>query len=577
MARTLSLARPLGPTRIDAGRLNPADSAGRASEMGRHLLWLIPLRAAVLILALNLAEPLAIFPERLAALPFVPFFNILSVTLTLAYLGLWWNGRHLPAQLMAQVGVDLALASVLVASTGGLESPFVSFYLLIIIYCSLTLGRRGAVISAALSIVLYSAIVGTDHTHILRRSENPMGLNALAFRLSSIALGFVAVAFLGTYLSQRLRHVQAELKEKIDSLQQLRRLNEHIVSSIRSGLITTDLEGRITLFNKAAEELTGRKKYEAVDQPIRSVFGDDFHRRMLSADLLKNARPLRHESWIASAPENRRFLGYSVSPLLDHENRLIGYTISFQDLTEIRQLEEAVRLKDRLATIGRMAAGIAHEIRNPLTSVRGSVEILRSHASLPASDARLLDIMLRESDRLNEFVEDLLYFARPGRYRRQPTDLAVLLRDSVTLLGNNPDVCGKYQIRLHLEKEPIAVLGNSDKLKQVFWNLTQNALRAMPDGGTLTISANYTSDGVCHVLFEDTGVGFSQEEKENLFQPFQSGFARGTGLGLSIVFQILEDHGGKIQFDSEKSKGTRVTLTFPSISSDHSAARRAHL
>jgi len=247
---------------------------------------------------------------------------------------------------------------------------------------------------------------------------------------------------------------------------------------------------------------------------------------------------------------------------------MIGYIISFQDLTEMKQLEEEIRLKDRLATVGRMAAGIAHEIRNPLTSMQGSVEILRSHAALPKSDQRLLDILMRESDRLNKFIEDLLCFARPGKYIRRPMDLVPLLRDSVTLLRNSPEIREKHTVRLELDAEAVAVTGNADKLQQVFWNLSQNALRAMPDGGTLTIRAGAAEDGGGRVVFEDTGIGMAPDEQSNLFQPFNSGFSTGTGLGLSIVFQILEDHGGRIHFDSEKDKGTRVTLLLPPAQKD---------
>lgn len=568
MARTLHFAGPIAEHWSHVGRAANAGPAGRTSELGRCLLWLIPLRAAVLFLGLNLGRLLGILPESLGGFRFVPFFNILSTTLTLFYLALWWNGWRLSLQLWLQIGVDLALTSVIVACTGGIDSPFTSFYLLVIIYCSLTLGSRGALIGAASSTALYSFIAGVEPLGAAGGAGTAAELEKLSFRISLNALGFIAVAFLGTYLSQRLHQVQEELEEKIGSLRQLQKLNEHIVGSIRSGLVTTDLGGSITLFNSTAEELTGRPGREVLGTPFPAVFGRDFWERIAAGALLENPRPLRHEAWVSSSKGERRFLGFSVSPLLDHERRLIGYTVAFQDLTDIRQLEEEVRVKDRLATIGRMAAGIAHEIRNPLTSMRGSVEILRSHVSLPKPQARLLDILIRESDRLNEFVEDLLYFARPGKYSRQPTDLGVLLRDSVALLRNCPEVRSRHAVELQIEGENIFIMGNADKLKQVFWNLAQNALRAMPEGGKLNIRAGKSPGGAVTVAFADTGVGLSQEEKNLLFQPFHSGFASGTGLGLSIVFQILEDHGGKIQFESEKGRGTRVILSFPPLASN---------
>jgi two-component system sensor histidine kinase PilS (NtrC family) len=249
---------------------------------------------------------------------------------------------------------------------------------------------------------------------------------------------------------------------------------------------------------------------------------------------------------------------------LNQERDLIGYIVSFQDLTEIKRLEEEVRLKDRMAAIGRMAAGIAHEIRNPLAAMRGSVEILRSHLSLPGPDERLLNILIRESDRLNKFVEDFLAFAKPASCVREPLDLVSHLHDCVLLLRNSPEVRDQHVVEFRAESRQIPILGDAAKLRQVFWNLAQNAFRAMPSGGTLTITAREAAEGGGEIKFQDTGTGMSEEQKAHLFQPFQSRFAGGTGLGLSIIFQIIEEHRGNIHFDSEEGRGTCVTLHLPS-------------
>jgi two-component system sensor histidine kinase PilS (NtrC family) len=198
--------------------------------------------------------------------------------------------------------------------------------------------------------------------------------------------------------------------------------------------------------------------------------------------------------------------------------------------------------------------------------MRGSAEILRSHLSLTESDGRLFDILLRESDRLNNFVQDFLNFARPRDSARQPVELTGLLRDSVTLLQNSPEVKGKHSVVLSTLTEGIQVLANPDQLRQVFWNLAQNALRAMPRGGTFTIVAEPAADGGATIVFRDQGAGMTGGEKARLFQPFQAGFAGGTGLGLSIVYQIVKDHGGEIEIESEKGKGTTVVLHLPPFS-----------
>jgi two-component system sensor histidine kinase PilS (NtrC family) len=524
---------------------------------------IIIIRAVVLLLGLNLADRLGILPAQLGPFSFLWLFNVVALTFTLACLLSFQISRHKKIQLFIQIGADLILTTVLVACTRGIESAFLSFYLLIIIYCSLTLGRNGGMVGAALSTILYAGLITAGRLGLFTFSSPVFDTRQATFRISLHAMGFWAVAYLGTYLHQRLRLMEWELKEKIDSLKELQRLNEHIVSSIRSGLITTDLQGRVAVFNNSAGELTGRDPEEILGKPVQLVIGEDLWKRILSVDLFSSAKALRHEEWFVIPGGDRRFLGFSVSPLLDEFHQLLGYVMSFQDLTDIQRLEEELRLKDRMAAIGRMAAGIAHEIRNPLMAMRGSVEILRSHRDVPKSDERLLDILVRESERLNGFVEDFLNYARPRRYEQNSIDLVPVLRDSVTLLKNSPEVCKKHSIVLNIEAESIKILGSADQLSQVFWNLAQNAIRAMPGGGELKISLRKNLPQCGEIVFEDNGIGMTQKEREEIFQPFHSGFGSGLGLGLSIVFQIVEDHRGKISFESDKGKGTRVHLAFP--------------
>jgi two-component system sensor histidine kinase PilS (NtrC family) len=533
------------------------------SDPGRSLLAVIAVRATVLFLGLNLAQPMGLLPERIAGIPFLPFCNILTVTLTLAHVALWWTARRQRIQLCIQMASDIALVAFLVSATGGVESAFVSFYLLIIMYGSVAGGRNWGKTASALSTLSYAAVIAGAQTGWIPQ-EFDLGTRTIIYRVALQVLGFFSVAFLGTHLSQRLYAVQEQLDEKIHSLQQLRSLNEHIVRSIRSGLITTDLTGEVTVVNNAAEELTGTRNAQALHRHVQTLFGGDLWRQIAHSDLFQSPRPLRHEQWVESASGGKRYLGFSISPLLDHNRELLGYIISFQDLTEIKRLEREVQRKERLATIGNMAAGIAHEIRNPLTSMTGSVEVLRSRANLPPADDRLLSILVRESDRLNRFLEDFLRFARPGENRHSPTDLCSLLQDSVTLLQNNPEFRTKYRLDLQTTSERLPVSGNADQLKQVFWNLAQNAVRAMPDGGNLSIHAG-SAEKSAEVAFTDEGVGMTREEREQLFQPFQSRFAGGIGLGLSIIYQIIEEHQGEIAIESEKGRGTTVTLRLPLI------------
>ncbi len=538
------------------------------------MLQLIIFRALVLLLVLNLADRLDLLPSRLGGIPFTQFFNTLAVILTLICLLLWRTRRFEIAQLYFQIGTDLVLTTVLVACTRGIESPFLSFYLLIIIYCSLTLGSNGGKAGAALSTILYAGVIHAGRLGFVAFYNPDITSQQAIFRIAAHALGFWAVAYLGTCLHRRLRSIEWELKDKIQSLTQLQRLNEHIVGSIRSGLITTDLRGCIAVFNDAARELTGRDAQEMLNSRIQHLLGEKFWDQIRNANLPANPKPLRQELWLTLPGGTKRYLGLSVSPLMDEHQQLLGYIISFQDLTEILRLEEEVRLKDRMAAVGRMAAGIAHEIRNPLTAIQGSVEILRSHGNLPGSDERLLEILIREGDRLNAFIENFLNFAHPRKYTKQSLDLVPVLRDAVALLRNSPEIRAKHSVVLVSEVQSIRIFGSVDQLNQVFWNLAQNAIRAMANGGELTIFLRKTPDGGGQIVFADHGVGMSREELDQIFQPFHSEFRGGLGLGLTIVFQIMQDHQGKIFFESEKGKGTKVSLCFPP---DHQFAGSGNL
>jgi two-component system, NtrC family, sensor histidine kinase PilS len=551
------------PRAPDMGSFQNNNSSGHTAEHRMYLLGIIIVRVIVLLLGLNLADRLGLFPELLGPFPSLLFFNILSLSVTFLFLMLLRFSRAQKTQLLIQIGVDLTLTTMLVAHSRGIESPFVSFYLLIIIYCSLTLGRNGGIVGAALSTILYAGVITFNHLKVSPLHPSSFDPQQETFRIAFHALGFWAVAFLGTYLRKRLQAMESELQEKIDSISQLQKLNEHIVSSIRSGLITTNLEGRIAVFNNSAEELTGRNSSEVINKPVCHVIGEEFWARIQRADLLMNMKPLRHEAWIPLSGGGVRYLGFSVSPLMDQSHQSLGYILSFQDLTEIMRLEEEVRLKDRMAAIGRMAAGIAHEIRNPLAAMQGSVEILRSHATLPKVDERLLDILIRESDRLNKFVEDFLNFARPKRYVKHPIDLVPVLKDSITLLKNSPEIRNRLSVVLKVEEPAIWIQGSADQLNQVFWNLAQNAIRAMPNGGELKIGIRKSPEGWGLIEFEDNGIGMSREEQDQFFQPFHSEFKGGLGLGLTIIFQIMEDHLGKVSFESEKGRGTKVSLSFP--------------
>jgi two-component system sensor histidine kinase PilS (NtrC family) len=237
--------------------------------------------------------------------------------------------------------------------------------------------------------------------------------------------------------------------------------------------------------------------------------------------------------------------------------------ITFQDLTRIRALEETSRRQDRLAAIGRMAASIAHEIRNPLAAMRGSIQMLRADMEGESSQTELMEIILRESDRLNRIISDFLSYARPRSIIQSKVDVGELLRQTFTLLRHSAEISESQIIEEQVPATPVLVDADSEQLQQVFWNLARNALQAMPAGGTLRAAVEKQGQNRLRIAFSDTGRGMSPEQVEHLFEPFSS-TTGGTGLGLSIVYQIIRDHGGTINVRSREAQGTTITIELPS-------------
>jgi two-component system sensor histidine kinase PilS (NtrC family) len=255
-----------------------------------------------------------------------------------------------------------------------------------------------------------------------------------------------------------------------------------------------------------------------------------------------------------------RTFGMARSVLEVPERGAMGYVYTFDDLTEIRRLEREVRLRDRMAAVGRMAAAIAHEIRNPLSSIAGSVKVLADVSVLDQEQRTLVDIVTRESERLNSIVSDFLTYSREKKFEFAILDLVPLLEDTLTLLQNRAEA-GSPRVDIVRRFEPERALAqvDGDRMKQVFWNICDNAVRAMPQGGTLTITLR-ARDGNWLISFADTGHGMRGPEMEKIFEPFQSGFDSGTGLGLAIVYQVVQAHEGKVSVRSKLGQGTEFTV-----------------
>ncbi|HKO97856.1 MAG TPA: ATP-binding protein [Pyrinomonadaceae bacterium] len=534
------------------------DTIDRRQTLSQKLWWLILGRLAVFVF-LFVARGWIDSSARqtwIRLLPALLFVCGLTALYALAHR----FSRTLVFQARLQFGVDIILVTWLLWNTDVIHSPFVALYIVVIATSSLFLGPRDAIVTS-----VGCAVAFTVSALVVQMRTGPSIDGSLGQTFQSIGLfdvAFLIVGLLSARLAERQSRSDVRLIAATQSLANLRALHERIVESIRSGVVTTDLEGVIYTFNKAAEEITGYKEEDVRGQDASIFFGDI---DSIIGDSLKTRSAEtspRFEADCLTADGLRLRLGFSVSPLSSESGETTGIVITFQDLTHIRALEETSRRQDRLAAIGRMAASIAHEIRNPLAAMRGSIQMLRADMTGDASQMELMEIILRESDRLNRIISDFLSYARPRSIVQSKVDVGELLKQTFTLLRHSAEITEKHVIEDDIPSQPALVSADSEQLQQVFWNLARNALQAMPAGGTLRADVHANAKNRLRITFSDTGRGMSPEQVEHLFEPFSS-TTGGTGLGLSIVYQIIRDHGGTINVRSREGQGTKITIELP--------------
>jgi len=402
---------------------------------------------------------------------------------------------------------------------------------------------------------------------------------ALLYSLVSHLLAFILVALLASRLAEMVRSQGRELVERQGTVARLQALNENIVESINSGLLTTDLEGRVNFMNRGGCEILGQRPDQVFGLSVESLF--HFEEGLLREIKrhLSTHRRYRFERWSPAREEQRMYLGIAASNLSDRTGAPLGTIFIFQDLTEIHALEQEVRLKERMAAMGGMAAGMAHELRNPLAAISGAVQYLKGSLLPDGETLELMDIILRESHRLDAAIRDFLTFARPGRFSPQECDLVRLIEDSLKLLSKSREFTGRHAVETDFAAREVWCEVDPNRMKQVFWNLATNALKAMRGGGTLAIRVAAVEQDRVEIAFADQGKGMDEREVEAYFQPFRGSFDEGTGLGAAIVYRLIEEHGGRIALETAPGRGTRVRILLPRRGTPQAAeppAERAH-
>lgn len=531
-------------------------STHSAAQTRRLLTWYLGARLAVVLFFLGgaifyLSGRHEISPQLITWIGGLIIVSALQTVISLLLLrtvNKWLFAVH------AQLSWDLLFVTAVIYLTGGIESIYSFLYVLIILAGSLFLPLGQLLIVASAATILHGGLLDLQHYRYLPMfGSQPFPANIHApdvlYAIITHASAFFLSALLSGYLAERLRRSEAVREQREIDFGELERLNQAILANITSGLMVVNPAGRIRSFNLAASRITGYRLEEAYNQPVEQLL----------AGLANDLRSVRRgEAKCRGKDGGELTLGYSCTPFQDLSGKHLGHLVAFQDLTEVKMLEEQLKRTDRLAAVGRLASGLAHEIRNPLASISGSVQLLREDTGFSEENRRLMGIVLKEVDRLNLLLSDFLNFARPAPVQPETFDLAALLDELGDLLR-----CDAQANRVRIEADyqrPIMLYADRQKLRQVLWDLLLNAVQAAAAGGTVRIGCR---TGGREIYVEDSGPGIDENARDRIFEPFFTTKEKGTGLGLANAFANVEAHHGRLYVEPGGIGGARFVISLP--------------
>ncbi|HEU18434.1 MAG TPA: PAS domain S-box protein [Deltaproteobacteria bacterium] len=534
-----------------------------------RIWWLLFSRVAVISFVLGVTAFIQVKgTESLSSASLHSVYSIIGITyaLSIFYTLLYRRIRNIGVNINVQSICDVVLITTLVYVTGGIESMYSPFYFLVIIYTVLFLGRRGGITIASVSSILYGLLLDLEFYQVIHpfySVDHHYSFSAgyVFSRIFIYVILFYIIALLASFVVEREKKTRILLSEKVSAFDRLDLLHRSIIESVESGIMTTDLSGMIRSFNRAAEKITGYPFHEVKDRHVDEIFPE------ISATMANSSNNnKRVELNMPSRDGRPMIVGFSLSPLRQGGGGDIGRIWIFQDLTAIKAMQAEVDKSKRLALIGEMSAVLAHELRNPLASISGSIQILQRDLALDGTDRKLMDIVLRGKDQLESLVKDFLLLARPNPAARDVIDIREIIGEVLDTARFDRE----WNDDIIIEQtwcDNTRIVGNKTEIRQALWNIILNAFQAMPEGGRLNVETAATNETMnsayLKIVIEDTGPGVDEAILDNILEPFYTTKEKGTGLGLAIVGRIVESHKGKFSLESKIDGGTRCSIFLP--------------